>query len=217
MAGRFVVEAEALGGVGADLGEAAGVFVPAQRWRLGVAVLAGPVHRRQRVVREAELEVGDQQLLVLLLVLDAQRHQVYHLVGHLRAVEQRLHRLVHAGPPGAHRLVARPRQQMPLRARVLFADAVVIAVEQIFEALVGGFVAGRERLEDKGLEKPGGMGQVPARRADFRTGLQAHVLGGERLAQGLAERAGVGQAPGQAGMPWLRFWLAHRGFPLALH
>ena len=88
---------------------------------------------------------------------------------------------------------------MALRARILLADAVVVAVEQVFECGIGGLITGQVRLEQKGFEEPGGVSQVPARRAGFRAGLQAHVFGEQRFTQLLAESPGSSVCIGEPG------------------
>src|SRR5512143_498571 len=45
------------------------------------------------------------------------------------------------------------------------ADALVIGVEAIFEALVEHAIAGQEALQQEGLEEPGGVREVPFGRA----------------------------------------------------
>ena len=76
VARRLVVPGEALAVV-ADLANAAGIVDPAWLGRLGRsrARPAGAIGRPQRIGREQRQDVGQQQLLVLLLVVDADLDQ----------------------------------------------------------------------------------------------------------------------------------------------
>jgi hypothetical protein len=83
-----------------------------------------------------------------------------------------------------------PRQQASLRSWELFADCVVVGIEQILVAVVGG--AGfRLAIENKRLEEPCRVGQVPARRAGVGHRLNEAIFGFERFAQHLAELANL--------------------------
>ncbi len=83
-----------------------------------------------------------------------------------------------------------PRQQASLRSWELFADCVVVGIEQILVAVVGG--AGfRLAIENKRLEEPCRVGQVPARRAGVGHRLDAAIFGFEGLAKRLAELPNV--------------------------
>jgi len=76
---------------------------------------------------------------------------------------------------------------MALRAGELFANAVVVAVEQVLELRLEHPIVGEVGLEKEGLEEPGGVGQMPAGRAHVGAGLQPHVLGEQRVTELFAE------------------------------
>src|SRR5438046_1893799 len=73
-----------------------------------------------------------------------------------------------------------------LGSRMARADRLVIGVEKIGKGRVERTVAGVERAEDEGLEKPAGVRQMPLRRAGVGHRLDRLVLGrqigGQRLA-----------------------------------
>jgi hypothetical protein len=108
----------------ANHGDAAGMLVPfgAVAQRAGRA-RAGPHRRRERILEQRVLDVGQQQLLVLLLVGDAELDQR----GMRRIGQQRLHRLVDVRAPGgdlverraatACRVCARECARLRLRSR----------------------------------------------------------------------------------------------------
>jgi hypothetical protein len=194
----FVVESET-GARVPHLGDAAGVFDPVHR--RGDHTAQRPlrvVDRVQRVHRQQVFDVGEQQLLVLLLVLQAELHQLTQL-GVVRARQQGGDARVHVRAVGLDFGQARPRDQAALRARVLLAHALVVAVEQHPKAGVEGLEAGLKTFQHEGLEEPRHVGQVPFGGAGIRHGL--HLAVG--LAQGLGQRerlgAHAGVAPGQVG------------------
>jgi hypothetical protein len=85
------------------------------------------------------LDVGEQQFLMLLLVLQPQRDQ--RASSACRSArrptgrrQQTGHARIDIAAVGAHFRHGRPRQQATLGTRVLFADAVVIGIEQHAEA-----------------------------------------------------------------------------------
>ncbi len=142
------------------------------------------------------LDVGEQQLLVLLLVMQAELDQVRELgpaLGHADAVplaqrHQRLHALVHLRPVALHLVERGPQDQPAARARVLLAHALVVAVEEHPEALVERHEARFVPFEHEGLEEPGDMRQMPLGRTGIRHRLHLAVLGRER--GGECERGG---------------------------
>jgi len=184
VARRLVVERERRAGV-ARLDVAAVEPDPAGRRGRGRGrrVVAHPHRRAQRVLREQVQQVGEDQLLVLLLVVQAQLDQVAGRGGQPRA-QQVGHRLVDMLAVGAHLRQRRARQQAAARPLVARADGVVVRVEQEAEALVEAPVAGAERREHELLEEPGGVREVP--------------LAGARELGGLRRQVGVVQAVDQA-------------------
>lgn len=88
-------------------------------------------------------QVGEQQFLVLLLVLQAQLHQGQHLGGKIPAGQQFLHARIDGCAVAQHLRQAGPADQAALVPRVLRPHAVVVAVEQ--------FAVGRVKESEAGL------------------------------------------------------------------
>ena len=75
------------------------------------------------------LDVGQQQFLMLLLVLKPKRNARSDVGIKLSAAQQGLHLRVDGCAIGQHFRKCRSRQQSALRARVTRPDALVVAVE----------------------------------------------------------------------------------------
>ncbi len=87
-----------------------------------------------------------------------------------------------------------------LAAKVLtVSDGVVIRVELIAPDRITGFVAGEMRLEQKGVEKPGGVGEMPFRRTGIGHALQSKILRLERSDQGFTALSHIQQGVEQQG------------------
>ena len=141
------------------------------------------VRRIQRALRQQVLDVGEDQFLVLLLVLQAefeQRRQ-FLVVGVLG--QQARDAAVDVGAVGAHFGHRRARQQPALGARMAVADAVVVGVEQDPERRMERLELRFQPFEDEGLEEPGGVRQVPLDRAGVGHRLGAAVFVRQRLGQ----------------------------------
>lgn len=182
----FAVEHERGAVVGpADLHWAAAEVGPAGRvGRVtdGRGRPGGGIGRAQRVLREQVQHVGQQQLLVLLFVVQAQRDEPPDRLRNA-ARQQALHGRVHMGAVGEHLVQRGPRQHAPARPRVAGADGLVVRIEQVAVACIRRAVAGHVGAEDECFEKPGGVGQVP--------------LGGAGVVHRLDGGVGVGQRRGQ--------------------
>ncbi len=95
--------------------------------------------RQQRIAREQVFDVGEQQFLVLLLVVQSECQYACELRG--EALLQKLeHSLVDPFPVSEYLLHGRARQQSAARAGVHRAYGVVIGVEEIAKAGVVKFV-----------------------------------------------------------------------------
>ena len=101
VAWEFVVEPEPVLGV-SDVDEAAGVLDP-RRGPGGARLVEGHrgVSGLHGVARQHVLDVHEQQLLVLLLVVEAELHEVRRLVAH-GAGQELAHGVVHVGAVAAH-------------------------------------------------------------------------------------------------------------------
>ena len=123
---------------------------------------------------EEVLDVGENQLLVLLLVLEAEHDAGANLVAHA-ALQRLQHPLVDAPAIAANVVEGRTRQQAARGARMTRTDRFVIRVEEVVERRFE-----RRPLQHERLEKPGRVGEVPLGRARVRHRLHLAVLRRER-------------------------------------
>ena len=186
VARQFVVEGKARACM-ACLHQAALERLPvAGRSRLAVCHRRGiSVGGPQRVAPQQMLDVGQQQLLVLLLVLQPQLQQTPDGLRQAILLQQAEHARINIGAVGQHGGQRRPRQQAALRPRMLAPHALVVGVEEHAKRRVERAKALLVPLQDEGLEKPAGMRQVPFGGTGVRHGLHAAVLGRQRPRQRL--------------------------------
>jgi hypothetical protein len=83
----------------------------------------------------------------------------------------------------------RPCQEAALRPGMPLAERLVVGVEEILIVGIEGTIAGGEARQDEGLEEPGGVGEMPLRRAGERHRLDLLVLGAQRRGQRLGGRS----------------------------
>ena len=205
--GRLVVEAIA-GAFMADLVDAGGEFdEPFAAFgarRLPVRIVRGI----GRVQREGVENVGEHQLLMLLLVVqpDLEHAEDFRKCRRFRFGDQPLDRGVHVGAVGGDFFVGRAGDEAALWARVARAGGDVIRVEQEGEARVENLVAGDLLGEQELLEEPGGMRAMPLDRAGVGHRLDDLVLGRERRRAALGLRAHGAErvAPASAQLVGLR-------------
>ena len=178
MAGTLAVEGETAT-VMADVGRPLASLDPGQRSGRGAraAFARRPDRRGQRVLREEVKDVSEQQLLVLLLVMAAERDQIAR--RRRQVVERPCDRGVDMGAIGANVVKRRPAQQPARRPRNPRALGLVIAVVEEGEARVEGTVAGNEVAQDEGLEEPGRVREMPFGRRSVRHRLEAGVCVGQ--------------------------------------
>ena len=191
---QLVVEAETVARV-ADLDQPAFDVDPPEVVGLAHLARATGVHRLQGIAGQHVLDVHEEQLLVLLLVVEAELergrellegatveggHEVAHPVVDLPAVDPDV-----VGP--------RPGDEAALGARVASAEGLVVAVEEepvlVLERREVALVLG----EHEGLEEPRHVGAVPLGGRHVRHRLDGLVLRRQRGGQGL----GVGTYLGE--------------------
>jgi hypothetical protein len=154
---------------------------------------SGLVHRLQRIARQHVLDVGEHQLLVLLLVLQTEFDQRIDL-GVVRRVQQGRHTVVHGTPIRHHLGQRRTRHQPALRTRMLGTDLLVVAVVEHTKLRIVRPEVRLMALEHHRLEEPGHVREVPLGGAGV-----GHRL---HLAVGLRQRCGQGPAARtHAGIP----------------
>src|SRR6185436_14448871 len=115
------------------------------------------------VAREQVLDVGEDQLLVLLLVVEAELEDRREIVLERAASrrEERADVRVDVRAVGEDLRQRRPRDEAALGTRVLASHEVVVGIEENAEALVEGLVLREPGLENERLEEPARVGQVP--------------------------------------------------------
>ena len=139
----------------------------------------------QRLPAEAIEQIHQHQLLVLLLVLQSQLHQLPPgAIGVIR--QQGLQGLVHPLSPGRDIGHWWPAEQAALRPWLARPDRVVIGIEQEAPAGIRRDVARLIGLQHEGFEEPGGVGQVPFGRTGIGHALQVEILRFQRRDQGFA-------------------------------
>ena len=195
----LVVEREARSAV-ADLHQAAVMADPARGRGGGSTRVRGTVQvdRAHGVRPQRVLDVGEDQLLVLLLVMQAQLRPVQGVrVSVGRPGQEDVHALVDRVAVGAYLLQARTGQGAPLGPRRPRADRFVVRVEEVGVARVHRPVPGDEARQHEGLEEPGGVREVPLGRARLRHGLDELVLDGQGSGEGGRGRAHERVLPSQ--------------------
>ncbi len=151
----------------------------------------GVVAGSRRILRERVQDVGEQKLLMLLLVMQADLEDADHLrkIGLSCGGEQALDRRVDMGPERGHVVAIRARDQSALRASVARAGGDIIGVEEISEPLIEDAIAGQARTQQELLQEPGGMRAMPLGRTGIGHRLHHLVLGGERCCAAFGFRA----------------------------
>ena len=122
--------------------------------------------------------VGDEQLLVLLLVMQADFDDRKDPVTApcIRRCDQPLDRLVDMDTIGRHFARIRPRNEAALRTRVPRTGGDIIGIEQEGEALVEHAIIRQMRHKQKLFEEPGRVRAMPFRRARIRHRLHDLIL-----------------------------------------
>ena len=139
----------------------------------------------ERVGEEGVLDVGGDELEVLLLVLEAQGDAAEDLGGDvLRSLggggvqgEEMLDVAVDVGAEAEDLGERRAREGGAELFLGHVAEGGVVGVEEPVEVGVKGLVGGDEGGENEGFEEPGGVREVPLDGAGFRRGLDHEVLG----------------------------------------
>ena len=139
------------------------------------------------VGEEGVLDVGGDEFLMLLLVLEAEGDAAGGFVFE-GMLEEAVDGGVDVGAVGEDGVERRAGEGGAELLLGHVAEGVVVAVEEPVEVGMEGLVGGDELAEDEGLEEPAGVGEVPLDGAGFGTGLDHEVFGRER---GAEARGGV--------------------------
>ena len=159
----------------------------------GSIVIASPIAGSQGIARQDVLDIGDQQLLMLLLVVQSQLHQLRELgkAPPVQIFNYPQQPFVDAGAVAIDLLHRRPRQRPSNVPGNPLSEALVVGVEdEVIPRMISPIVLCKT-FQDHALEEPGGVTQMPLGRADVRHGLNHVVLGAEGLTEipgGLPDR-----------------------------
>src|SRR5213078_2246195 len=138
---------------------------------------------RHGILRKSVQDVGEQKLLMLLLVMqpDLENPQHFRQLRVLRALEQSLDARVDMGAEGGNAFAVGPREEPPPRPRVARPGGDVVGIEEIWEL----------------LEEPSRVRAMPFSRAGVRHRLHQLVLGaqGSGATLGLRAHGAEGIAP----------------------
>ncbi len=183
VARRFIVKAEAARR-GADF---------MQTFRVGSRLLRDsrlPRGLRQVVIRgpqragpECMLDVGNDQLLVLLLVIASQLNQPQRFLRHIAGAQHLQDVLIHVAAISHHFVQAGTRKCIAQRFFRLRSQRVVIGIEERLEAPIERPVSGHMLGKDKGLEEPARVRQMPLGGTGVGAGLHHLVFGAQRRSQ----------------------------------
>ena len=157
------------------------------------------IGRPRGVAGQRMLDVGEQQLLVLLLVVHPEPQQRVEFGTGGTAGDQHRHALVDLPAPSAHVIQRRARDEAALCARMLRTNALVVAVEEHAEGRVERGEARFVAFQQKGLEEPGGVRQMPLARAGVGHRLQLAILCRQRRDQRFGPRTYRGIGRGEVG------------------
>ena len=166
-----------------DLGHRGSTFDPAKRPRHFHRHFPrrGPDRGLDRVLRHQMQHIGNQQFLMLLLMMAAKRHQI---ARGLRQIGQyRNHCRVDMRAIRDDFVERRARHHPAPPARMALALRLVITVEQERETIIVQRVAAHEIAQHEGFEEPGRMRQMP--------------FGGRRIVHRLDRGVGIGQRRNQ--------------------
>jgi hypothetical protein len=124
------------------------------------------------------LQIGKHQLLVLLLVVETQLHDVERRSARApRIVHEAGHATIHVVPILEHFPERGAREQSALGPGVPVADGMVVRVEQHAKLRMEVTVIADAPFQHEGFEEPGGVSEMPFDRARIRHRLQRAILG----------------------------------------
>src|SRR5712692_7547982 len=117
----------------------------------------GGVSGRERVLRKRMQDVGEEELLMLLLVMKPDLENTRHLRQPrlLDGGDEALDRFVDVRPERGDVSAIRSRDEPALGSRVARAGGHVIRVEEIGEPFVEDPIAGKPRHQQELLQEPG--------------------------------------------------------------
>src|SRR6266849_393005 len=163
------------------------------RWRDARAArgYAGHIGRVERIAGEHRFDVRNHEFLMLLFMMQAQCKDgrdlcQLSLIELLQQVEDVLIDIA-AVPVGL--LDGGPGDQPAIGSAVPFSQRVVVGIKQVRILWMKGLVTRNCWKEEKGLEKPADVGEMPLGWADIWHRLNDVIFGYQRLTQVLREAA----------------------------
>ena len=188
----FAIEGEAERAC-ADLDQSLASREPSKRLR-GFAWTSGEfaIDWFERIFGEGRKDVGQQQLLMLLFMLDPEFDQ-HKRLGRKRRQGVN-YRPIDRPSPVAHLIEAGPADHPAAGAGLAVSLALVIAVEEKGPALVEEAVAGDEIAKHEGFQEPTAVGEVPLCGRCVGVRLDGCVGVAQRIGQCHGQRAGRREA-----------------------
>src|SRR5713101_5233551 len=163
------------------------------RWRDARAArgYAGHIGRVERIAGEHMFDVRNHEFLMLLFMMQAQCKDgrdlcQLSLIELLQQVEDVLIDIA-AVPVGL--LDGGPGDQTAIGSAVPFSQRIVVGIKQVRILWMKGLVTRNCWKEEKGLEKPADVGEMPLGWADIWHRLNDVIFGDKRLTQVLREAA----------------------------
>ncbi len=137
--------------------------------------------RRQRIAGKDVLDIGQQQFLVLLFMVQSEFDRRTNISRIVSRTEQFSDLVINMSPESANILNQRPRQQTAPGPWMHLARRVVIGIEQVMILIVKTTVTFFVGFENETLEKPGRVRQMPLGWTHVRHTLNDVILGREVL------------------------------------
>ena len=133
-------------------------------------------------MRQGMQDVGEDQLLMLLLVMETDLENPQRLRALVlgNTGDEALNRGIDMSPVVGDRTDRRPAQQPASRPRMPRTRRHIVGIEQIAKVFVEDPIARKVRNKEKLLEEPGRMRTMPLGRARIGHRLDHLVLGTER-------------------------------------
>ena len=127
--------------------------------------------------------VKQGKFLMLLFVIETQLNDRGQRGRDFARAEQAEHQAVNVLTITPHLVERRAHKQSALRARILFANGLVVGIEQHAKGRIEMFVTGQGLFQHEGFKKPACVREVPFDGAGIGHGLHGAVFGGKRRAK----------------------------------
>lgn len=139
------------------------------------------------------LDVGDDEFLVLLFMVQAKREDGRKLCQPvlIDRFQQCKDVLIHVPPIGIRLLNGWPRDESSFWSAMPFSEGVVIRVKEIRILGMQRLIPRNGGKEQEGFEKPTDVGEMPFGWADIWHGLNDKIFGDQRFAQLLRKASNV--------------------------